>query len=85
MEVLLWAVALHCFFQHGMGVPSISILLHELAKMLNHAGATDVRFIRLGTSGGLGEFTRFISLLLVGNAVSAGHRPRLADHALSLL
>ncbi|VDN99582.1 unnamed protein product [Rodentolepis nana] len=39
---------------HGMGVPSISICLHEMAKLLHHAGATDVRFVRVGTCGGIG-------------------------------
>eukprot|EP01108_Squamamoeba_japonica_P003345 TRINITY_DN272_c0_g1_i1.p1 TRINITY_DN272_c0_g1~~TRINITY_DN272_c0_g1_i1.p1 ORF type:complete len:311 (-),score=125.09 TRINITY_DN272_c0_g1_i1:39-926(-) len=39
---------------HGMGQPSISILLHELAKLLMYAGATDFTFIRIGTSGGVG-------------------------------
>jgi hypothetical protein len=28
-----------------MGMPSISILLHELTKMLNYAGATNVVWI----------------------------------------
>jgi uridine phosphorylase len=39
---------------HGMGQPSMSILLHEVAKLLDYAGADDPVFIRLGTSGGLG-------------------------------
>ena len=39
---------------HGMGQPSMSILLHEIAKLLHYAGADDPAFIRLGTSGGLG-------------------------------
>ena len=39
---------------HGMGMPSLSILLHELFKLLAHAGASDVIWIRIGTSGGLG-------------------------------
>jgi len=39
---------------HGMGAPSLSILLHELAKLLHHAEATDVVFMRMGTCGGLG-------------------------------
>lgn len=39
---------------HGMGMPSIRILLHELAKLLRHAGARDVVFIRVGTCGGIG-------------------------------
>ncbi|XP_062821512.1 uridine phosphorylase 2 isoform X1 [Anolis carolinensis] len=39
---------------HGMGVPSISIMLHELIKLLHHAKCCDVTIIRIGTSGGLG-------------------------------
>lgn len=39
---------------HGMGAPSVSILLHELFKLLYYAEAKDVIFIRVGTSGGLG-------------------------------
>ncbi|CAL1582419.1 unnamed protein product [Knipowitschia caucasica] len=39
---------------HGMGVPSISIMLHELIKLLHHAQCRDVVLFRLGTSGGVG-------------------------------
>jgi uridine phosphorylase len=39
---------------HGMGIPSTSILLHEVSKLLAHAQAEDPVFIRLGTSGGIG-------------------------------
>jgi uridine phosphorylase len=39
---------------HGMGQPSMSILLHEMAKLLMHAGASGFTFIRIGTSGGIG-------------------------------
>ncbi|XP_025914046.1 LOW QUALITY PROTEIN: uridine phosphorylase 2 [Apteryx rowi] len=39
---------------HGMGIPSISIMLHELIKLLHHAKCRDVTIIRIGTSGGLG-------------------------------
>ena len=39
---------------HGMGIPSTSILLHEVSKLLAHAEAEDPVFIRLGTSGGIG-------------------------------
>uniref|UniRef100_A0A3P8XIF9 Uridine phosphorylase n=1 Tax=Esox lucius TaxID=8010 RepID=A0A3P8XIF9_ESOLU len=39
---------------HGMGIPSIAIMLHELIKLLHHAHCTDVTIIRIGTSGGLG-------------------------------
>eukprot|EP00008_Paramoeba_atlantica_P005387 CAMPEP_0201488146 /NCGR_PEP_ID=MMETSP0151_2-20130828/17240_1 /ASSEMBLY_ACC=CAM_ASM_000257 /TAXON_ID=200890 /ORGANISM="Paramoeba atlantica, Strain 621/1 / CCAP 1560/9" /LENGTH=328 /DNA_ID=CAMNT_0047873379 /DNA_START=27 /DNA_END=1013 /DNA_ORIENTATION=- len=39
---------------HGMGMASMSILLHELVKLLYYAKATNFIFIRIGTSGGLG-------------------------------
>lgn len=39
---------------HGMGMPSMLILLHEIAKLLEYAGCGDVPFIRIGTSGGVG-------------------------------
>lgn len=41
---------------HGMGIPSLSILIHEILKLLHHAGCSpsDVMFFRIGTSGGLG-------------------------------
>lgn len=39
---------------HGMGMPSMLILLHEVAKLMFYAQATDYCFIRVGTSGGLG-------------------------------
>ena len=37
--------------QHGMGSPSIMILLHELVKLMQYAGVLDPIFIRMGTSG----------------------------------
>ena len=40
---------------HGMGTPSLSILLHEVIKLLAHAGAKDPVFFRIGTSGGIGH------------------------------
>ena len=46
--------AMLCVWQHGMGVPSISILLHELIKLLKYANARDPIIIRIGTCGGLG-------------------------------
>ena len=39
---------------HGMGVPSLSIMLHEVIKLLSYAGAQDPVIIRIGTSGGIG-------------------------------
>lgn len=46
--------------QHGMGIPSISIMLHELIKLLHHARCCDVTIIRIGTSGGIGEMDCFL-------------------------
>uniref|UniRef100_A0A0M3HX53 PNP_UDP_1 domain-containing protein n=1 Tax=Ascaris lumbricoides TaxID=6252 RepID=A0A0M3HX53_ASCLU len=42
------------WINHGMGVPSLSIMLVETIKLLHYAGASNVTFFRLGTSGGLG-------------------------------
>lgn len=41
-------------FQHGMGIPSISIMLHELIKLLHYAKCSNITIIRIGTSGGIG-------------------------------
>lgn len=38
-----------------MGVPSLTIMLHEIIKLLKYSGADDPIIIRLGTSGGLGK------------------------------
>ena len=38
---------------HGMGGPSISILLNEIAKLLIYAN-TNAIWIRMGTCGGVG-------------------------------
>lgn len=51
-----WKNPLNRFLQqHGMGAPSLSILLHELLKLITYAKCTDVVFLRIGTSGGIGE------------------------------
>ncbi|MDH5533010.1 MAG: uridine phosphorylase [Candidatus Pacebacteria bacterium] len=39
---------------HGIGMPSASIVLHEVTKLLRYAGSTDFKYIRIGTSGGVG-------------------------------
>jgi len=40
---------------HGIGVPSMSVMLHEVFKLLAHAECDkNVVFFRLGTSGGIG-------------------------------
>lgn len=48
-------VAISPCFQHGMGIPSIAIMLHELIKLLYHARCSGVTIIRIGTSGGIGQ------------------------------
>jgi len=37
-----------------MGIPSVGILLHEVIKLMFHAGVKDPIFFRLGTCGGIG-------------------------------
>lgn len=39
---------------HGMGFGSLSILLHEMIKLVRYAECEDPIFIRIGTSGGIG-------------------------------
>ncbi|KAL7729799.1 hypothetical protein ACLKA6_014663 [Drosophila palustris] len=39
---------------HGIGGPSISIVLHELIKLMHHAKCQNPIFIRMGTCGGIG-------------------------------
>lgn len=37
-----------------MGIPSVSILLHEIIKLMYHARVKDPIFFRIGTCGGIG-------------------------------
>jgi uridine phosphorylase len=39
---------------HGIGMPSMSIVITEVAKLLYHARAHDVLWLRVGTCGGIG-------------------------------
>lgn len=39
---------------HGMGQPSLEIMLNEVAKLLHYADCEGVTFVRIGTSGGVG-------------------------------
>lgn len=61
------SILILCPSQHGMGVPSISIMLHELIKLLHHAQCSDVVLIRLGTSGGVGKNIAFFVLKVLEN------------------
>ncbi|KAH8284717.1 hypothetical protein KR054_000089, partial [Drosophila jambulina] len=60
---------------HGMGCPSISILLHELIKIMYHAKCQEPVFIRLGTCGGIGvePGTVVISSEAVDGRLNPGH------------
>ncbi|KAF6302187.1 uridine phosphorylase 1 [Rhinolophus ferrumequinum] len=60
-------------FQHGMGVPSIAIMLHELLKLLYHARCSGVTIIRIGTSGGIG--LKPGSVVITRQAVDAYFKP----------
>ena len=46
-----WAYSLY-FTRNGNAI--VVIFLHEVTKLLDYAGCTDVKFIRIGTSGGIG-------------------------------
>ena len=52
----MWKVGPVLCVNHGMGQPSCSILVHEVSKLLGHAGLApkEITIIRVGTSGGLG-------------------------------
>ncbi|KAM5190601.1 uridine phosphorylase 1 isoform 1-T1 [Callospermophilus lateralis] len=58
---------------HGMGVPSIAIMLHELIKLLYHAKCSNVSVIRIGTSGGIGLEPG--SVVITRQAVDACFKP----------
>nr|XP_019587252.1 PREDICTED: uridine phosphorylase 1 isoform X2 [Rhinolophus sinicus] len=58
---------------HGMGVPSIAIMLHELLKLLYHARCSGVTIIRIGTSGGIGLEPG--SVVITRQAVDAYFKP----------
>lgn len=59
---------------HGMGVPSISIMLHELIKLLHHARCRDVVLFRIGTSGGVGLAPG--TVVITDKAVDYAFRPQ---------
>ncbi|KAK6182744.1 hypothetical protein SNE40_010358 [Patella caerulea] len=39
---------------HGIGIPSLSVVINEIFKLLFYAECKDVIFLRIGTSGGVG-------------------------------
>ena len=50
---VLYMVGPILFVNHGIGMPSINILLHEITILLNHAGAKDYTYLRIGSCGGI--------------------------------
>ncbi|XP_037693123.1 uridine phosphorylase 1 isoform X2 [Choloepus didactylus] len=58
---------------HGMGIPSIAIMLHELFKLLYHARCSNVTIFRIGTSGGIGLEPG--SVVITQQAVDACFKP----------
>lgn len=60
---------------HGMGMPSMSILLNEITKLLHYAECSDPLFIRIGTSGGIGVEPG--SVVVTEQAVNAELEPVL--------
>ncbi len=58
---------------HGIGCPSMSILLHELIKLCHYANCKDVTFFRLGTCGGIG--VKPGTLVVTNEAVDGMFRP----------
>lgn len=53
----------------------MSILVHEVFKLLCHAEASDVQIVRLGTSGGLGVEPG--TVIVASEAVNPEGRPVL--------
>ncbi|XP_026316196.1 uridine phosphorylase 1-like [Hyposmocoma kahamanoa] len=39
---------------HGIGIPSMTVLMQEVIKLMHYAGVKDPEFFRIGTSGGVG-------------------------------
>ncbi|CAN7940145.1 unnamed protein product, partial [Ixodes hexagonus] len=76
-------VRLHASAQHGMGAPSMSILMHEILKLVYYADCRDVVFLRIGTSGGIGIPPG--SVVVSTGAVNGALREELEMHILGEL
>ncbi|XP_020043301.2 uridine phosphorylase 1-like [Castor canadensis] len=60
-------------FLHGMGIPSIIIMIQELIKLMYHARCSNITFICFGTSGGIG--LEHGSVVITSQAVDACFKP----------
>jgi uridine phosphorylase len=58
---------------HGIGCPSMSILMNELMKLVLYAGCKDITFFRMGTCGGIGSKPG--TLVITEEAVDGLFRP----------
>jgi len=58
---------------HGIGMPSLSIVLHEVCKLLHRAKCCDVTLIRIGTCGGIGLPSG--TVVISDGALTAGFEP----------
>lgn len=61
------------FVNHGIGCPSLSVVLNEVIKLIHYAGCKDVEFFRVGTCGGLGVEPG--TLVITEEAVDGLFRP----------
>ncbi|XP_069763370.1 uridine phosphorylase 1 isoform X2 [Narcine bancroftii] len=68
---------------HGMGIPSISIMLHELIKLLYYAKCSDVVAFRIGTSGGIGVQPG--AVVVTRNSVDASFHPHFEQNVLGTI
>ncbi|KAF6116885.1 uridine phosphorylase 2 [Phyllostomus discolor] len=66
---------------HGMGIPSMFIMLHELIKLLYHAQCYEVTIIRIGTSWGIGIAPG--SVIIRDMAVDSFFKPRFEQGRLN--
>ncbi|XP_066524535.1 uridine phosphorylase 1-like isoform X2 [Hoplias malabaricus] len=65
---------------HGIGVPSMSVMMHELIKLLQYAQCSDIIVVRLGTSGGIG--LKPGTVVVTKQAVDTMFRPQFEQRIL---
>ncbi|KAL3207964.1 hypothetical protein MRX96_039386 [Rhipicephalus microplus] len=71
--------------KHGMGAPSMSILLHEVFKLLHYARCRDVLMFRIGTSGGVSVSVPPGSVVVSTGVVNGLLREEVDMHVLGKL
>jgi uridine phosphorylase len=68
------------FVNHGIGCPSLSVIINELLKLLFYAECSDVTFFRIGTCGGIGVPPG--TVILTETAVDGIFRPEYRQYIL---